>query len=255
MDRNCPEPTRDADVACLQEQLAAERQARMAAQELLRETHAAMIKHQQVGRMGDFRYNTRTGESRGSLECYKLFGFDAALSAIDFATWTDKIHPDDRPAVVKALSDAIAALTPIQFEYRILLDGEMRYIRCEGQPDFQHVGDVMYYGVVSDITERRALDESLRRAEAQLASSLRLASVALLARSIVHEINQPLAAIVTSADACRRWMAAGPYRSERALASLGRVISESQRATAVASGLKTLIRESGAATASLEKGS
>jgi two-component system, LuxR family, sensor kinase FixL len=206
--------------------------------------------------MGDFRYDTRTGESRGSLECYKLFGFDAGLSVIDFATWTDKIHPDDRARVVKMLSDAIAALTPIRFEYRILLDGETRYIRCEGQPDFEHGGDVIYYyGVVSDITERRAVDESLRRAEARLASSLRLASMGRMAGSIVHEINQPLAAIATSADACRRWIAAGPYRAERALASLGRVIAESQRATAVISGLKSRIRESRSAIAPLDESS
>jgi two-component system, LuxR family, sensor kinase FixL len=244
MDRSATDPDRDAIIARLQEQLAAERQARGLAEELLRETHAAMIKHQQIGRMGDFRYNTRTGESRGSLECYKLFGFDPGLGVIEFSTWTDKIHPDDKPRVVKTLTDAISALAPIQFEYRILLDSQTRYMRCEGQPDFEHVGDVMYYGVLTDVTERRAVEESLRRAESELAASLRLASMGELAGSIVHEINQPLAAIATSADACRRWIAAGPNHTERALISLERVIAESKRATAVIAGLKSLIRDS-----------
>jgi two-component system, LuxR family, sensor kinase FixL len=239
-------------IAILEAQLAAERQARRAAEEAFRESHAAMIKHQQVGRMGDFRYNTRTQESRGSLECYKLFGYDPALGQIDFSTWTERIHPDDRPGIVQALSDSIAALAPILFEYRILLNGETRYIRCEGQPDHDHVGDLVYYGVLTDVTERRAVEETLRRAEAELASALRLASMGELAGSIVHEINQPLAAIATSADACRRWLAAGPDGVERACASLERLINESRRAAAVVAGLKSLIRESNPAIAPIE---
>ncbi len=247
-----PGEARDAIIAALEDQLAAERQARRKAEEALRETHAAMIKHQQVGRMGDFRYNTRTRESRGSLECYKLFGFDPTLAEIDFSTWTERIHPDDRPRIIKELSDAIAVLAPIQFEYRILLHGETRYIRCEGQPDHDHVGDVVYFGVLTDVTERRAAEETLRRAEADLASALRLASLGELAGSIVHEINQPLGAISTSADACRRWLAAGPDRMDRALASLSRVINESQRAAAVVAGLKSLVRDSPPAFAQLD---
>jgi C4-dicarboxylate-specific signal transduction histidine kinase len=70
-----------------------------------------------------------------------------------------------------------------------------------------------------------------------------------LAGSIVHKINQPLAAIATSAGACRRWIAAGPQRTNRALASLERVISESQRATAVVAGLRSLIRDPGSGIA------
>jgi C4-dicarboxylate-specific signal transduction histidine kinase len=247
-----PVDSRDTTIAVLESQLAAERLGRRKAEETLRETHAAMIKHQQVGRMGDFRYNTHTRESRGSLECYKLFGYDPALAHIDFSTWTEKIHPDDRPRIVKELSDAIAALAPIQFEYRILLRGETRYIRCEGQPDHDHVGDVVYYGVLTDVTERRAAEEALRRAEADLASALRLASLGELAGSIVHEINQPLAAIATSADAGRRWIAAGPDCTERALVSLNRVVSESQRAAAVVAGLKSLVRDSAPAFARLD---
>jgi signal transduction histidine kinase len=234
---------RHDDMSKLKKQLAAERKARRIAEETLRETHAAMIKHQQVGRMGDFRYNTRTQESRGSLECYKLFGYDPKLKHIDFSTWTEKIHPDDRPRIVKALSDAISLKLPILFEYRIEVEGELRYIRCEGQPDQDHVGDLIYYGVLTDVTERRAADEALRRAEAGLASSLRLASMGELAGSIIHEINQPLMAVTASAEACRRWIANGSKSKDNALASLDRVITESRRAAAVVVGLKSLVRD------------
>lgn len=236
--------SRDAVIALLQDQLAAEREARRKAEEALRETHAVMIKHQQIGRMGDFRYNTRTQESRGSLECYKLFGYDPELGEIDFSTWTEKIHPDDRARILQSLLDAISAGAPIQFEYRIELKGETRYIRCDGQPDHDHVGDLVYYGVLTDVTERREAAETLRRAEAELTSALRFASIGELAGSIIHEITQPLAAIATRAATCRRWIAAGPERTDRALASLDSVIEESRRAAAVVAGLKSLVRDS-----------
>jgi two-component system sensor kinase FixL len=194
--------------------------------------------------MGDFRYNTRTQESRGSLECYKLFGYDPELGEIDFSTWTEKIHPDDRARILQSLLDAISAGAPIQFEYRIELKGETRYIRCDGQPDHDHVGDLVYYGVLTDVTERREAAETLRRAEAELTSALRFASIGELAGSIIHEITQPLAAIATRAATCRRWIAAGPERTDRALASLDSVIEESRRAAAVVAGLKSLVRDS-----------
>jgi two-component system, LuxR family, sensor kinase FixL len=252
MGSSAVEGSTDAAIATLEVQLAAEREARRAAEESLRETHAAMIKHQQIGRMGDFRFNTRTRDSRGSLECYKLFGFDPELDQIDFSTWTEKIHPDDRPRIVKTLLEAISTHAPIRFEYRVELGGETRYIRCDGQPDHDHVGDLVYYGVLTDVTERRAAEETLRRAEAELASALRLASMGELAASIIHEINQPLTAIATRADACRRWLAAGPDGKDRAIASLDRVIDESHRAAAVVVGLKSLIRDADPAIAPLD---
>ncbi|MEI9982819.1 MAG: hypothetical protein WDN69_06160 [Aliidongia sp.] len=167
----------DAMIAMLEDQLAAERQSRHETEAALRETRAAMIKHQQIGRMGDFRYNTRTQRVRGSLEFYKLFGFDPALGEIDLVTWTEKIHPDEHVRVVKTLFDTIAALEPIQFECRIRLGDETRCIRCEAELNHDHVGDPVYYGVLTDVTECRTGEEALRRAEAELATSLRLASM------------------------------------------------------------------------------
>jgi two-component system, LuxR family, sensor kinase FixL len=107
--------------------------------------------------------------------------------------------------------------------------------------------------IIAKLEKQLAAEHQARlNAEAELASSLRLASMGALAGSIVHEINQPLAAIATSAGACRRWIAAGPQRTDRALASLDRVISESERASAVVAGLKSLIRDSSPTIAPLD---
>jgi two-component system, LuxR family, sensor kinase FixL len=232
-----------AEIKALKASLERETAARKIAEETLRETHAAMIKHQQVGKMGDFRFNTVTGESRGSSVSLEMSGHDPeAASPVPFEAWANSIHPDDRSRILAQLFDCIRARAPMRFEYRMIVHGDVRHIRCDGEPDDDHEGDLVYYGVLTDITERKDAEQALRKVEAELAASLRLASMGELAGSIVHEINQPLAAIRASAEACRRWLAAGPEHADRVAVSLTRVIEESKRAAEVVAGLKSLIR-------------
>ncbi|GAB2924218.1 hypothetical protein GCM10027093_74600 [Paraburkholderia jirisanensis] len=230
-------------IACrrLDERLKAERRVRAAAEETLRETHNAMIKHQQVGRMGDFRFNTRTGESFGSLECYKLFGFDPALPEIDFGEWTSKIVPEDRQRIIDTLADCVSRGAPLKFEYRIKLDGETKYIACEGALDVDHVGDPTYYGVVTDVTDRRRHEERLNEARQELATALRFASLGELAASIIHEVSQPITAIRLAAAASLRWLDV-PGSEKEVRDALQRLSADTVRAASFIGGLRALSR-------------
>jgi two-component system sensor kinase FixL len=221
-----------------------ERTLRFAAEDAHRKTHNAMIKHQQVGKMGDFRFNTRTGVSYGSLECYKLFGFDPHLPEVDFSTWTEKIVPEDRQRIKDELAAAIAALRPFRFEYRIELNGGIRYIVCEGQRDTEHMGDLHYYGVLTDVTERKTREDAFRRMQSELANALRLASLGELAGSIIHEVNQPLSAIIASAEAGVSWLRGDSPEIGEARESLLAVIRSAKRAAGVVAGLRKLARGS-----------
>src|SRR5262249_4539079 len=92
----------------LREALEAEGLARQRAEEALRETHAAMIKHQQVGQMCDFRFNTVNGRSTSSPEGYKMFDFPSDLEIIEYEHWASKVHPEDRPRIEAAVAQAAA---------------------------------------------------------------------------------------------------------------------------------------------------
>ena len=65
----------------------------------------------------------------------------------------------------------------------------------------------------TDIEERRRAQESLAKAQAELAHVSRVSTLGELTASIAHEVNQPLAAIVTSGEACLRWLASSLRRS------------------------------------------
>src|SRR5262249_9200687 len=89
--------------------------------------------------------------------------------------------------------------------------------------DTEHDGDLTYYGVLTDVTDRKAVESALRDLQSQLAAANRLASLGELAGSIVHEVNQPLTAITTHAEAGLRWLSHAPPNLSEARESLENV--------------------------------
>ncbi len=83
--------------------------------------------------------------------------------------------------------------------------------------------------------------EALRQSQAQLAHVNRVTAMEQLAASITHEVNQPLGAMVNSANACVRWLAA--QNLERAQQSAVRVVAEGQRAADIIGRIRALIKK------------
>lgn len=95
----------------------------------------------------------------------------------------------------------------------------------------------------SEIAERKRAEEAVHKTQADLAHLTRIMTMSELATSIAHEVNQPLAAIVTNSSAGMRWLAAEPPNVERARESLTRVISEGNRASEVIKRIRELSRK------------
>jgi len=87
--------------------------------------------------------------------------------------------------------------------------------------------------VCRDITERRRAERAASNAQQELAHASRLLSLGELTTSIAHEINQPLAAIVTNGDACFRWLECDVPDLGEARASLNRIVRDANRASEV----------------------
>ncbi|WP_263419165.1 PAS domain-containing protein [Terriglobus albidus] len=104
--------------------------------------------------------------------------------------WTARIHPNDLSRLVEGWSEASSRGSSFEIEYRLLLpDGEIRWIFGRSTVVFNEAGLPMgTIGTVDDITDRRRVEESLRRSE-------KLAAVGKLASMIAHEINNPLEAV------------------------------------------------------------
>jgi C4-dicarboxylate-specific signal transduction histidine kinase len=93
------------------------------------------------------------------------------------------------------------------------------------------------------IAERKRAEEAVHKTQADLAHLTRVMTMSELATSIAHEVNQPLAAIVTNGAAGMRWLGAEPPNVERARDSMTKMISEGNRASEVIKRIRALSKK------------
>ena len=123
-------------------------------------------------------------------------------------------------------------------------DGGKRYVSVSGLPVFDDTGRfVGYRGVGRHITERRLAEDAMRAMQAELAHVNRVTTMGELSASIAHEVNQPIAATVTNAQAALRWLRAQPPDLDEVRASLSRIAEDGKRAGNVISGIRALINK------------
>ncbi|MGB6007094.1 sensor histidine kinase [Castellaniella sp.] len=84
--------------------------------------------------------------------------------------------------------------------------------------------------------------EAAHEAQAQLMRIARVQSLEGLTTSIAHEVNQPLAAIVTSGNACQRWLAQQPPNVDKARQALERILADAGRASSIIARVRSLTR-------------
>ncbi|MBS9476998.1 two-component system sensor histidine kinase NtrB [Ancylobacter radicis] len=94
----------------------------------------------------------------------------------------------------------------------------------------------------NDITERKASQDRLDKAQAELVHVTHMATLGQLTASIAHEVNQPLAAVVTNGEACLRWLRRPSPDVGEALASVERMIANGRRAGEVVARMRALSR-------------
>lgn len=211
--------------------------------EALRETNRWMVKGQQIGRMGSYRWNTRTLFSRASRECYRIIDIDLEINPVPYEVFRARVHPDDLAAFERALTEAVNTKSPFHYEYRVVhRDGTTLHVAAVGQFDLSPSGDVELEGIITDVTEQKAAEQALIDARIELARTTHLASLGELAGSIIHEVNQPLTGVVMSAEACIRWLEQHPADNDRAKNSATRVVELGHRVSHVVAGLRFLVR-------------
>ena len=89
---------------------------------------------------------------------------------------------------------------------------------------------------------RRSAEESLRQAQAKLAQATQTATLSVFAASVIHEISQPLSAIVGNGQACARWLNVDPPNLPNAKAAAERIVRDGKDAGGIIKGLRTLFR-------------
>jgi C4-dicarboxylate-specific signal transduction histidine kinase len=95
----------------------------------------------------------------------------------------------------------------------------------------------------SEMGERQRAEEALQTARTELAHVSRVMTLGELTASIAHEVNQPLAAVVTNAQACLRWLALETPHPDEARAAVERIVRDSNRASEVIQRIRALAKK------------
>ncbi len=95
----------------------------------------------------------------------------------------------------------------------------------------------------NDVTERKRAAEALRQAQADLAHIARVTTMGELTASLAHEVNQPIAAAVTNANTCLRWLTRDQPNVEEARAAAMRIVKDGTRAGEIISRIRLLFKK------------
>ena len=206
---------------------------RKRAEEELRRSEAYLAEAEALSKGGSWAWNPTTQEIiYWSQERYRLFGFAPEAGIPSLEALLQRIHPEDRARWLADADRAVQIRGDSETDFRIVLpDGEIKHLYGIGHPVFSKSGELLeIIGAAMDITERKRAEEALQKAQAELAHVTRVTTMNALTASIAHEVNQPLGAIATNANAALRWLARQPPELDQARETLRRIIKDGRRA-------------------------
>jgi two-component system, LuxR family, sensor kinase FixL len=174
-----------------------------------------------------------------------LLGFEKS-DPLKYDDFLQRLHPDDRDSVQEALAQAFRSDGRYEAEHRVLLpDGQMRWIASQGRVEFDGYGQpIRFQGVSLDITHNKEAEMQAREHRNEVAHLMRVASIGELSAALAHELNQPLTAILSNAQAAQLLLARGDVDLEDIRDILRDIVTDDQRAGEVIFRLRNLLKKS-----------
>ncbi len=199
----------------------------------LRRSEMYLAEAQRLSQTGSFGWNVGSGEIFWSEESFRIFGYDRT-PAVTLDMVLQRVHPDDRALVQQTMDRAAGEGNDFDYEYRLLMpDGAVRHLHVVAHAVSDHGRQLQFIGALMDVTAARQAAEELHKAQTELAHVTRVTTLGELAASIAHEVNQPLAAVVTNAEACLRWLNRATPDLNEARGAVAWIIKDGNRAAEV----------------------
>lgn len=210
---------------------------------LLNRSEAFLSGAQRLSLTGSIGFLVPCAQMYWSEQACRIFEFDSAMTPT-LDQMVSRIHPDDRERFRAAFQDVCASREPLEVEFRLVLDaGRSKSLRMLAQ-QYEDAGrQSEFVGALMDVTATRLAEEALHRSQTELAHITRVTTLGELAASIAHEVNQPLAAVITDAESGLRWLNRPEPDYQEVRMVIERVVVQAQRAGEVVKKVRALSRK------------
>jgi PAS domain S-box-containing protein len=235
---------RTAELTGANEDLKLEIAKRKRIEEALRRSEAYLTEAQRLSRTGSFGWNVSSGEIFWSDESFIIFGYDKALSSsLDMVL--QRVHPEDLALVKWTIDCAASDGKDFVLEHRLLMsDGSVKHVVVVAHAVRNQSHRLEFVGALMDVTAAKRAEQELHKAHADLAHVTRVTTLGELTASIAHEVNQPLGALVTNAEACLLWLNHRTPNLGEARRNLEMIINDGHRAGEVIRHIRALSQKS-----------
>jgi signal transduction histidine kinase len=174
----------------------------------------------------------------------QMLGVPDAPQVVPMKFYLALAHPDDRAMLRETLAEARSRRSTYNVEFRRPYPSGMRWIAAKGKVlTDEHGKDVRVLGVNIDVTERKSIEKQEQEHRQQLAHLSRVAVMGELSGALAHEINQPLASIMSNAEAGVLMIDGGSADIRELKDIYSDIVSESHRASEVIRHMRNFLKK------------
>ena len=217
---------------------------RVQLEKLLLESEDRMAFAAEAADLGLWRWDAANDRFWSTAHCREMFGIPPGAE-YTMTAMTNAIHPEDRTAVTQALQNGVRLGSTYEIEYRLRLgDGQQRWVRTRARSYKDSTGKVLRIaGTVTNISERKKMEAEVERQQQSLAHLARVGVIGELSGALAHELNQPLTAILSNAQAIQRMVKQQPLNIAEMQNAINDIIEDDSRAGDVIRHLRALLKK------------
>jgi PAS domain S-box-containing protein len=206
----------------------------------LRRSETFLIEGQRISLTGSFLWRLNTDELTFSEQLKYIFEFEP-MAEVTFQMIRERVHADDLSTLAEKQAQMRSGQDNPEYEIRLRMpDGRIKYMRVFGRLIRLEDGRMECLGAVQDVTRRRLAEEARDKVRSELAHVSRVVSLGALTASIAHEVNQPLASIITNGETGLRWLARSEPDLDKLQRLTKRIVDDARRAAEIIDRIRTM---------------
>jgi len=212
----------------------------------LQKSEKNLAQAQCLANLGNWQWDILTNRLKWSDEIFQIFGLTPQQFGATYDAFLERVHPDDRNTMTEAVNQALNEPSAgYDIQHRIVkLDGSLGFVREHGEVTFDKNGKpVRMIGTVQDISELKTLEAESQRLRTEIAHLDRVTTMGAMTAAIAHEINQPLAAILSNAQAAVRFLRHDQPDLDEIREALNDIILDDKRAAEVIRRLRKMVKK------------